>query len=398
MVTSLATGSPKRALVVGSGVTVACSLAVFFTGAMAVQVSRDLGFGTVGIGGAVAVFFGTMGVTSIHLGRLVDRMGAIISLRIATAMAAAAALAIALLAYNWLTLAVFLLVSGLAAALAQPAANRLLMYRVRSAKLGTAFGFKQSAPPVSSMLAGLSVPLIALTIGWRWAYALIALFALIAAVAVGPRPPSSPRAGVGAGRGKRVPLRHRGTLVVLAVGFGMAFIASTSVLAFFVDAAVFAGTDDSVAGFVFAAGSLAAITTRLVAGAAVDRFTFSPLRVSAALLGIGAIGLGLLATQHPATMAVGAVVALTGTWGFPGLFWFALVSAYPDTPGRITGAMAPSALGGILGPVGFGAVASNVSYSTAWSIAAVLAVLAAGALFLGAHRLISAEIAEAELD
>jgi predicted MFS family arabinose efflux permease len=387
MVTSVGAGSPRRALLVGASVSVVCSLPVFFTGAMAVQLTNDLAFGAVGIGGAVAMFFGTMALTSIHLGRLVDRLGATVSLRIAAGIVATSALGIATLASSWATLAAGLVVAGLAAALAQPAANRLLVNRVRLARLGTAFGLKQSAPPTASMLAGLSVPAIALTVGWRWAYGLVTVLALAAAVAVGPRPTSGATPRATRRSGAQTALRNRPTLAVLAGGFGLAFIASSGVLAFYVEAAVRAGTSQQVAGLVFAAGSLAAVATRLVAGIASDRRSFSPLRLSAGLLVTGALGLALLATGRPTTMGFGALVALAGTWGFPGLFWFALVSAYPDTPGRITGAMAPAAIGGIVGPLGFGAVAANVSYAVAWSGTAVVALLAAGALRFGAHRL-----------
>jgi hypothetical protein len=33
----------------------------------------------------------------------------------------------------------------------------------------------------------------------------------------------------------------------------------------------------------------------------------------------------------------GVVLALAGTWGFHGVFWFSIVRAYPATPGRVTG-------------------------------------------------------------
>lgn len=385
MVTTAA--SPRRALVVGSAVTVACALPVFLTSAMAVELADDLGFDAVGIGGAISLFFGTMALTSVYLGRLVDRLGATRSLRIAASGGGLASLGIALLARSWATLAVGLVVAGLAAALGQPAANRLLVNRIPVTRLGTAFGFKQSAPPVASMLAGLSVPAIALTLGWRWAFALAAVGAVVAAIVVGARPaaPASSRSGVV--RGQRAPLRDRPTLLVLAVGFGLGFTANSAVLAFYVEAAVRAGTSHQVAGLVFAAASLLAIVVRLIGGAASDRVAVNPLRLSAALLASGAVGLGLLATGRPATMAVGAVVALAGTWGFPGLFWFALVSAYPESPGRITGAMAPAAAGGMVGPAGFGAVAVNVSYTLAWGLAGLLALLAAAGLVFGAHRL-----------
>jgi predicted MFS family arabinose efflux permease len=374
---------------VASAVTVVCSLPTFLTGAMAVEVAHDLGFGTVGIGGAVATFFGTMALASIHLGRLVDRLGATVSLRIAVVAAALAALGNATANTRWLTLAGWLVLSGLAAALAQPAANRLLVNRIRADRLGTAFGLKQSAPPLASMLAGLSVPAIALTVGWRWAFGLTALAAALIGLAVRalPRPATPPVSGPRLARKKLAPLRDRPTLAILAFGFGLAFVASSAVLAFYVDAAVFAGTSHRDAGLVFAFGSLLAIAIRVAAGIAADRLEFSPLRFSAILLAVGSVGLVLLGTARPAVMGAGAIVALAGTWGFPGLFWFALVSAFPDTPGRVTGAMAPAAIGGVVGPVGFGVLASAAGYPFAWRLAGLLAMLAVGALLYGAHRL-----------
>ena len=378
-------------MAIGAGATVVGMLPVFFTGAMAVQLSTELDFGTVGIGAAVGTFFATMALTSIHLGRVADRLGATLSLRISTIATAVATFSIATLSRSWLTLAMGLVVAGAAAALTQPAANRLLINRVRRARLGTAFGLKQSAPPTASMLAGLAVPAIALTAGWRWAYALAGACALLVTVAVGPRPPTAARQARGTDRPTREPLQHRGTLVVLAIGFGLAFAASSIVLAFYVDAAVAAGTSQQRAGLVFAAAGLASIMTRLIAGAACDRFALAPLRLSAALLATGAAGIGLLATGRPAALIVGAVVALAGTWGFPGVFWYALVRAYPDTPGRITGTMAPAALGGIIGPVGSGAVAANMGYSVAWALTSVLALVAAAVMVFGARELAAAD-------
>jgi predicted MFS family arabinose efflux permease len=386
-------GSPRRATVVGTVATVVASLPVFFTAAMAVQLRADLGFGTVGIGAAVGSFFGTMALSSMYLGRVADRLGATVSLRSATLGVAAASFGIAGLSRDWIGLVIGLVVAGLAAALAQPAANRLLINRVRGARLGTAFGLKQSAPPTASMLAGLAVPAVALTVGWRWAYVVAGACALLVAVAVGPRPPNAPERVRRTDRSRPAALPHRATLVLLAVSFGLAFAASSVVLAFYVDSAVAFGIAPERAGLVFAAASLTAITTRLLAGAACDRYAFAPLRLCGALLGAGALGIALLAVGRPITIVSGAVVALAGTWGFPGVFWYALVRAYPATPGRITGTMAPAALGGVIGPVGFGAVATDLSYTAAWSLASAIAVLAAVAMLYGARRLAIAESA-----
>lgn len=389
MVTSAGAASGRRAMVIASLVTVAGSLPVFFTAAMAVQVSGDLDFGTVGIGSAVAMFFGTMAITSMYLGRVADRLGATRSLRIASIAAGVSALGIATTASAWWVLAGWLIVSGTAASLAQPAANRLLINRIRGARLGTAFGLKQSAPPTASMLAGLSVPVIALTVGWRWSFVAAGVAALGVAIAVGPPPASAPTRIARRERPRLARLRNPGTLLVLAVGFGLGFASNSAVLAFFVDTATRSGMSSSAAGLVFAASSLAAIVVRVVAGVASDRLTFRPLRLCAALLAAGAVGVALLATGGPGLLTVGGVLAIAGTWGFPGVFWFAVIRAYPHAPGRITGAMAPAAVGGVLGPVGFGVLAANLNDEVAWWATAATALLAALAMLFGARRLAS---------
>ncbi len=375
-----------HAMAVGAAVTVVCSLPLFLTVALPNQLGDEFGFGPVGIGAAVAVFFGTVALTSLHLGRVADGAGTVTSLRTAALGAASASTYIALVASSWIELAASLVVAALAAALAQPATNRLLADRIPAHRLGMAFGLKQSAPPVASMLAGLSVPVVALTIGWRWGYALAAVGAIAAAFAVGPRParaqrPCRPR------RRDRSPLGARPTLVLLVAGFGLAFATNSIVLAFYVEAAIRAGSSHQFAGSVLAGASLVAVMTRLVAGAACDRYAFDPLRLCALLLGVGAVGLVFLATGRGELMALGAVLGLGGTWGFPGVFWFALVRAYVRAPGRITGVIAPAALGGVFGPLGFGALATGVSFAVAWNVTAMVAMVAAMAMLMGGRRL-----------
>lgn len=387
MIRPAGAASGRRAMGIASLATVTGSLPVFFTAAMSVQLTEALNFGTVGIGAAVATFFGTMAVTSLYLGRVADRLGATRSLRIAAFGAAAAALGIAVTARSWAVLAGWLIVAGVAAALSQPAANRLLINRVRGNRLGTAFGLKQSAPPTASMLAGLSVPAIALTVGWRWAFAVAAVAAVTVAVAVGPPPATAPPRHARRDRVALEPLRDPGTLVVLAVGFGLGFATNSAVLAYYVDAAVRSGVPAPTAGVVFAASSLAAIVVRISAGIACDRWRIRPLRLCAGMLVTGGIGVVLLARGGPVAAVVGAVVAIAGTWGFPGVFWYAVVRAWPDTPGRITGAMAPASVGGVVGPTGFGMLAASIDYATAWWTTAGMAVLAGAAMLYGAQRL-----------
>ncbi len=368
-----------------SGVaTVACVLPVFLTGAMAIQISQDLAFGAASLGVAIGVFRGSSAVAAVLLGRLADGLGAVRSLRLALGFGSAAALGISATAVGWKSLIAWLALAGLAAALGQPAANRLLANAVTTQRLGTAFGIKQSAPPAASMLAGACVPVVALTIGWRWAFLSIPILAVMAAIGVGrrrptvtrsPRPKASPRLG------------DRGRVLGFGLAFGLGTVASSAATGFFVTAAVQSGFSSNLAGTVLAVASAFAIATRLVAGVVCDRMPAGHLWLCAALLAVGSVGLGLLAVVPPDIMAVAVVIALGGTWGFNGVFWFALVRAYPGAPGTITGAVAPGgALGGATGPILFGLIAEAQGFPAAWLFAGVASFMAAFVMALSAQR------------
>lgn len=373
------------AIVAAAGNTV-CVLPLFLAGAMAVQMGEELDYGAAGLGAAVASYWLANAVTSLHLGRLADRLGAIWSLRLAVVIAAVSAGGVALATARWWHLVVWLMIGGCSHAIGHPATNRMLVSLVRPERLGMAFGLKGVAPPVASSLAGLAVPLVALTVGWRWAFAASSAVAVLLILAAGRRPPPAQRTRLASGRGAK--LRERHLVVALGGAFGLATAASTTVPAFYVDAAVTGGASPQFAGTMLAVASGGAVVTRLVSGAVCDRVGRGLLRICAVMLSCGAIGLVLMAVGRPATMAVGVVVALMGTWGFNVMFWVALMRRYHDVPGRITGAIQPgAAIGGIIGPLVFGVVVTAASYRAAWSLSIALTALAVVAMFFGARRL-----------
>lgn len=157
--------------------TIANTQSVFLTGALSVQLTGELAFGVAGLGLAVGVFRGTAALTSVHnMGRLVDRLGSVRSLRLAAAISSAG---IAWTSVSLVTFTAWLVLAGTANAIGQPATNRLLHRLIPPERQGIAFGVKQAAVPTSTMLAGLAVPAIALTVGWRWAFALPTLLLVL---------------------------------------------------------------------------------------------------------------------------------------------------------------------------------------------------------------------------
>lgn len=378
--------SPASALALGASTTIVCILPAFLTGALAVQLTGELRFGPAALGFAVAMFRATGAALSPVFGRATDRLGSIQAVRIACLIAITSGTGIAFFAHRWSTLLFWLMVGGCAHAFGQPASNRLLATAIAPGRLGTAFGIKQSAPPASSMLAGLSVPVLALTLGWRSTYIVAAGLALVVLLAAGRRPPREHRRPRPSG--PLAPLGDRRLLVLFAVTFGLGTWTNSTATTFYVDSAVSAGTTQQFAGTMLAASSIIAILVRLSAGWASDRFARGHLLLCAALLSAGALGMLLLATGRPTTMAVGVVIAIGAGWGYNGVFWFALIRAYPQAPGRITGVLAPGALlGSTFGPIVFGAIADLGTYGVAWTATAAVAVAACAMMVLGARLL-----------
>ncbi|HYN97822.1 MAG TPA: MFS transporter, partial [Pilimelia sp.] len=165
--TEIATGT-RRAVLGAVTTTVASVLPVFLVAGLAVQIRAELGFSPAGLGLAVAVYFGVSALASVPAGGLVERYGAAVIARAAICLSAACLLAIAALARSYPVLVLALAAGAAANALGQLASNAALAHRVRPERQGVSFGIKQSAVPMSTLLAGAAVPAVALTLGWRW--------------------------------------------------------------------------------------------------------------------------------------------------------------------------------------------------------------------------------------
>jgi len=198
--------------------------------------------------------------------------------------------------------------------------------------------------------------------------------------------PQVPPAGLGE-PAKRAPLPQRRLLILLTVAFGFAVGANAATLAFYVDAAVSAGTAQQRAGLFFALASFVSVVTRLVAGIVLDRTSVVPLRLAGILVGIGSFGFVLLASQRTPLMVVGIVFALGFTWGFPSAFWIGLMRVFSDYPGRITGAMQPAGFGAMLAPLIFGVIVESRGYSVGWLFIMVISLIASALFLFSAARL-----------
>jgi MFS family permease len=374
-----------RPVVLAVAVATAGVLPAFLTGGLAVQVRGELDFGAGALGLAIAAFFATSSLASAVMGRLVERIGSHRGMRLAAAGSAAALLGVALFAGSWAGLVACLVLGGLANAVAHPATHLSLAREVPAGRQGISFGIKQAAIPTATLLAGLAVPGIAVTFGWRWAFVGGAALALAVALLV----PAEAAGGVRRLEEARVKDVRTASLVLLALGIGLGSTAATPLGAFIVESSVAAGMRVGTAGLLLALGSAFSIVVRVAFGRLADGMTGGRLRLVAAMLGLGVVGFVLLATGVDSLLVIGTLLAFGAGWGWPGLFNFAVVLTNPRAPAAATGITQTGASGGAaLGPLVFGLVAEATSYSVAWLVSGAIALVAMVAVLIGRRMLL----------
>lgn len=377
-------------VLVASGL-VLVALPIFMVGGLAVQIRQDLGFTEAALGAAVTIGFLAGALAAPFGGRFADYLGPRRAVQIGATMAAIALLGLGLAVDGWATLVIFLCIAGLGVAITDPALAILVDRTIPTERQGLAFGVKEASIPAATLIAGVAVPAIALTAGWRWAFALgavplIVVTSLLPRVAgrtirpVRPRPTASKISRTI----ERSP--HRVAVIYAATGGFLGITAASGVGVFLTESAVAMGMNPGAAGLLLAGGSVAGIVTRIGAGVAADRAGGIQFRLIAMMLMVGAATTALGGTGTTALLVVGTVGAFTGGWAWTGIFFLSLIKTNPTAPGAAAGVGTFSlGLGNAAGPFLFGLAAQTFSFGLAWVGAAALAGIGSLLMWV-AHR------------
>lgn len=357
-------------------------LPLFLTGAMAVQISREFGVEPATIAVLASLFAIASMSSSAPLGRQVRRFGVRRSLRI-TSILSCIALTMAASAPSIWLLGAAMLFAGTGNGLGQPAGNALVAAQVSAHRYGLGFAIKQSAIPVATTLGGLAVPFLALTIGWRSAY-FVAAFAALGAMFLVP----ADRAPVTGRSESPVPTALIPQLWILATGLAAAVFAATSIGALGAAGGVHVGLSESAAGYLIAAGGLAGLSIRLLAGISADRIVFDSLRAVAVLVLIGGFGWLVMATDQPVPFAIGLVIANAFGWGWPGLQHLSMARRFPTSTAAASGISQTGIAAGLLiGPAALGLIVATAGWSWMWLAAAAAAFVGAGIIWVASDRI-----------
>ena len=348
-------------------------LPIFLTGALAVQLRADIGLSLDSLGLVFASYFGAAALLSIPFRHASERIGLRASLRIGMVVYAAALLGMAVAASSTAAMCAFAGVAGIGTALTRTASSVLVTWHSEPGRQGIAFGLKHSSIPIASLIAGLSVPALALTIGWRWAYAVAAVLALVvAADGAGDRVGRLAR-----GEKPGSPDLSRWQLAVVAMSFGLGAAAAGSLGAYSVSTAVSAGLSEAAAGVLVALGSVVGLASRVGVGYWSDRRSGNQLDLVAGMLGIGVAGFLLLAVPHHIVVSIAVPIAFATGWAWLGSYNLAMARLNPEAPGAAMGVVQTGAFtGSIAGPIILGMLAENHSHAAAWIGAAIASFLA----------------------
>nr|WP_228721018.1 MFS transporter [Arthrobacter sp. 260] len=369
--------------------TVVGVLPVFLIGGLAVQLETDLNLTPSSLGIVVAVFWGVSALLSASAGVAATALGLRRGMPLGVCLGLIALAGIAFLTPDWPWLILWLTFAGAANALCQPLSNGLIVEQVGTRNRAFAFGLKQAAIPAATLAAGLSVPLVALTIGWQWTFTIAAGLALLFIPVLLRSIPRRTASATAVSKPTSTPLPRelRPFLLMTAIASGLGSAQANVVGSFTVSSAVGAGFDAATAGLLLGAASVAGILARPLVGIAADRGIGGSMATVAIMMGTGCVGLIGMASGNPIAYGIGCIIAFGLGWGWNGLAHFVVSrTSHPHTT-RATGiTQIGTYLGATLGPLVFGFIFTHFPDGVGWALAAVVAA-AGAATALVAFRL-----------
>lgn len=388
-------GVALRGVIAGTLIVAITVLPMTLCGVLIVQLSADLDLSNGGLGLLFAVFFASAALTSASLGRFTERVGPRTALRIGALAVGAASLTIATVVRHWTALVAVIAVIGAGSALTRPAAGLWIARVIPRDRQGLAMGVNHTSVLVAMLAAGIALPTVALRFGWRAAFLVAAVLAVLAVFSLPSR-----RGELRVGRavdgdgapGSPDQNLSRLTLAVLLVSAAFGTAGASSLGAFTVPTLISRGVGEVTAGLLVAVSSLMGLVSRVGVGVVADRRSSTGLFGTAVMILLGAGGFVMLGTPATGWAIAGVLVAYSTAWSWLGLFNLAMLRLNPRSPASAIGrTQVGPFVGGVVGPLALGGLVERFSFQFAWSFAAALALVAATGV-LAIHRRVVAPV------
>lgn len=346
------------------------TLLQFSIAALAPFIVEDLSIPRANFGFVLAVLFAVSALASGVAGRLVDRYPLRWELPVFFLLCAAVLLVAGIPAgYKMLLVAAAL--GGVLLALSNPLTNRLLSQEANGAALGMTIGIKQSGGQIGAVIAGLVMPSLATSFGWRVAVtsgASIALLSMISTRFLKFEFSKQISQIEGEGSTGRTATDSTWPLAWYALFMGSAHAIFVGYLTLFAFDSV--GSSPRRAGAVTAVLGVAALVGRIAWGTiAADSDRHRRAFMIVPLLTIGGLVCVVVSPMNELLLLIGAIIV-----GSTGLAWSALITTAviftsdEGNTGRVSASVfRPAFISFAVAPPAFGALVDVLdSYTVGW--------------------------------
>lgn len=382
--------SDARRTAFGSMLFIAMGVATFTPasmGILATFIIDDLSISRAEFGFVLGLINVAAAVLSPFAGRVTDRIGGKKAL-IALFVTAGATFLILGTAFAYSMLFVGAIAGAISQATANPATNKLIAEDLPAGRRGAITGVKQSGVQAGIFLGGLTVPTMAIALGWRGAYLIVAVVPLVFAVVAAWVIPPALKVATEHRIRSRGPL-PRAIWWLAGFGFLMGFSgAVTFLVPLFAEEEL--GLSPVAGGVAAAVIAFVAVPGRILWSRYAERSgAFRGSLAAMAVLSVAAAGLFYLSGAAAAWLLWPAAVLVavgSSSWNSVGML-AVMVEAGVAATGRASGVVLFGFLTGLgIGPPIFGAIIDGTgSYDLMWLLSA-LAAAGSAAVIAAWHR------------
>ena len=367
------------------GAQMLVSLAVLSLGVLMPAVARDLAIDPKLVGAFTAIIYAVASFIALASAGPISRLGAVRVCQLAM-LAAAAGLAMNAVASVFAVILAVALI-GVAQGPINPASAHILSQRVPRGWFSLVFSVKQTGVPLGFAAAGVLLPMLLPTLGWRGASLFAAGMLLAGAIVLELlRPkldasvaPSGPSAGIWSSISHV--MRHPEMRVL---GWSaLLYVVAQHTFTFFLVTYLYEHCRLSIAeaGFLLFLAQIGGTVQRLVLGALGDRFPRMMLLGWTGIgIALGAIAMGLIAPGTPYWL-IGLIVFAYGTvvisWNGVSIAEFAALAPAGQVAAVAAVQTALAFSGAVIGPPLFGLIAAVADYRTAFLLVAAFVLAAA---------------------
>ena len=374
-----------------SGIAFIAISPLYFYGALSVQITEGLRYRPSLHGLGATSFYLVAAVFAVSLGRITDRLDPVITLRLAIIMTIISNLGITF-SNSLVTICASLAIGGLGNALATPGIAQLVQDRIELKKQGLAYGFKQSATGLSTLLGGAAIPFVALNNQWRYVFGLGVLFSLGILFKLNDMSLSKLSdlkfAKSREIKVSQVKIKHSysSEVKLISTSFAIGAAVGAGLITYLPLSNAEVGLNPTESSFVLILASSSSLITRFVVLLYMDRTKIDSIRICIGMMFFGSIGLFGLSTMSKGVITVSSVISYAFGWGWIGLITYKMLRISGGNLGSNVGLMqAAAAVGSILGPIALGAAYELSGFALMWQISASGLVLSL--LFLIASQL-----------